>query len=47
MWLPEIIPGQLMCMGLLESLARSQRSVRRRELGANAHYLNIGNAITE
>ena len=33
-------------MGLPESLAGSQRSVRRCELRMNKDYQNIGNAIT-
>ena len=46
MWLPEIISGELISVGLPESLAGSQRSVRRCELSANDITGNIGNAIT-
>ena len=46
MWLPEIISGELISVGLPESLAGSQRSVRRCERSANDITGNIGNTIT-
>ena len=38
MWLPEFISEELIFMGLPESLAGSQHSVRRCELGTNKDY---------